>query len=50
LAAWLLANHGQARGSFWVVEPRPATLPAALERQPRRDLRAAAAPAVAIVA
>ena len=50
LAAWLLANDGPAPGSFWVVEPLPATAPAAVERQPQRALRPATAAPVAIVA
>jgi glutamate synthase domain-containing protein 2/glutamate synthase domain-containing protein 1/glutamate synthase domain-containing protein 3 len=50
LAAWLLANDGPAAGSFWLVEPLPATAPAVVERQPRRALQPATAAPVAIVA
>jgi glutamate synthase (ferredoxin) len=50
LAAWLLANDGPAPGSFWVVEPLPATVPAAVGSQPERAPRPATAAPVAIVA
>jgi glutamate synthase domain-containing protein 3 len=50
LAASLLADDGPAPGSFWVVEPVPATAPAVIDRQPKRALRPATAAPVAIVA
>ena len=47
LAAYLLANDGPARGSFWVVEPLPPALPAAVEAQPRARLVPTVPPLVA---
>jgi glutamate synthase domain-containing protein 3 len=50
LAASLLADDGPAPGSFWVVEPLPATVPAVVDRQPKRAPLPATAAPVAIVA